>query len=108
VVAVGVTYERAVVVGVVLGPDAWFVQDLGSLADSRVEEGAHRGAIRRGERDVRLTEAIARRVRTEPEVRLRGAAEADHLTEVHDARAADRCQDCVVEPSAAGNVSALD
>ena len=54
VVAVGVAHEPAVVVRVVLGPDARLVQHLGALRDRGRDEGAHRGAVGRDERDVRL------------------------------------------------------
>ena len=52
VVAVGVAHERAVVVGVVLGPHAWFVQHLGAGRDRRVEEGANGGTVGSSECDV--------------------------------------------------------
>ena len=59
VVAVGVAHERAVVVGVVLGPHPRLVQHLGTGRDRGVEERPHRGAIGRDERDVVL--AVRRR-----------------------------------------------
>ena len=52
VVAVRVPYERAVVVLVILGPEAWCVKHLGAGGDRGVEEGAHGGSVRCGEGDV--------------------------------------------------------
>ena len=41
VVAVGITHERSVVVRVVLGPDAGFVQHFRTGGDGRIEEGSN-------------------------------------------------------------------
>ena len=59
VVSVRVPDEGAEVARVVLGPQPRRVEDLGPTADGCVEERLHRGPVRRGERDVRLPEAVA-------------------------------------------------
>ena len=52
VVAVGIAHERAVVVGVVLGPHPRLVQHLGAGGDGRVEERVDRRPVGGGEGDV--------------------------------------------------------
>jgi len=52
VVAVGIPYERSVVVIVVLGPETRFVQHFGACAQRSIEEGANGGSIGRAEGDV--------------------------------------------------------
>jgi hypothetical protein len=60
VVAVRIADEGAVVVGVILGPDPRFVQDLGATGGGGGEEGPDGPAIRRREGDVRLAKTLAR------------------------------------------------
>jgi hypothetical protein len=79
VVAIRVASERAVIVGVIFGPQTWLVEE-------RVDFSA--GC--RGERSVRFAEAFAGRVRAEPEVGLRRHSEADDIAEVHDPRPTER------------------
>ena len=107
VVAVGVADERTEVVLVVLGPDARFVEHLGAVGDGGVEEGLHGSAVGSGEGEVRLAEAVAGVLGTDPEVRELRAV-ADRLAEVEDPRATERSEDGVVERRGGGDVGALD
>ena len=90
VVAVGVADEAAVVRRVVLGPEARLVQDLRALVDRRVEERPDGLPAGRGERDVRLPEAVAAGLAADPEVRPAAGPVADRLAEVHDPLHAQR------------------
>ena len=67
VVPVRVTHEGPVVGRVILGPELWLVQRLGPNGEGGVEEGVHAGAVRGGERDVGLAEAIPRLLLPYPE-----------------------------------------
>ena len=107
VVAVGVAHERAVVGGVVLGPDAGLVEHLGAGADRGGEERVDRGAVGGDERHVdRAVDPVGERA--EPERRLVGGAEPDHLAEVHLPAAAERREHGVVEGGGGRDVGALD
>lgn len=108
VVAIWVPYEDAVVMGVVLRPDAGFVQNDGTGSHGGVEEGSDRGSIGSGEGDVRLAEPFARVENSEPEVRLRRDPIADGDTEVHQAARSQRSEHGIVERGARRQVSALD
>jgi hypothetical protein len=63
VVAVRVTHERAVIGRVIFRPHPRLMQDRCAVRDRGVKEGAHRGAIRRLERDMDLTVGFARMAR---------------------------------------------
>jgi two-component system invasion response regulator UvrY len=45
IVAVGIAYERSVIVGVIFGPDARLVEYLGASGDCGVEKATYRGAV---------------------------------------------------------------
>ncbi len=108
VVAIRVTDERAVVVLVILGPDARFVQHVSTGADSGSEERPHRLTIGSAERDMGLPKPVAVLQWSEPEVGERWHAVTNHGAELHDPATAERGEYCVVERSAGSNVSALD
>src|SRR5215467_14775 len=108
VVAVGVADEGSVVAGVVLRPHARLVQDLRTAGGGGLEEGVHRRAVRRGEGDVRLAEAVPGGLAADPEIRHGWHAVPDGLAEVQHPPAAERGQDGVVEGGAGRQVSALD
>ncbi len=84
------------------------MQRLGTHAHGGVEERAHRRPVRRGERDVRLPEAVAGGQWAEPEGGLAPDAVAEDVTEIHQPRTAERRQHGVVERGARGEVAALD
>src|SRR4051794_21618455 len=77
VVAVRVADEGAVVIGVVLRPDAGLVQHLGAGSDGGGGERVDGRAVGRRERDVRLPEAVAGRLLADPELRLAVASVPD-------------------------------
>src|SRR5262245_4095092 len=108
VVAVGVADEGPVVAGVVLRPYPRLVQDLRAAGGGGLEEGVHRRAVRRGQGDVRLAEAVPGGLAADPEVRHGWHAVPDGLAEVQHPPAAERGQDGVVEGGAGRQVSALD
>src|SRR5262249_22197337 len=89
VVAAGVPPDAAVVVRVVLGPHPRLVERLGAGGEGGVEERPHGGPGTGAEGDVRLTEALARLLWTDPEVRHGRHSVADDRPEVHDASATD-------------------
>ena len=92
VVAIGIAHERAVVTRVVLGPEPRLVQHLRAACDGSVEEGAHRGAVGRDERNVRFAESVAGGTRADPEVGLGRHAEPDDVSEIHDPNPAERAR----------------
>src|SRR5436190_1849184 len=77
VVAVGVPHEGAVVVGVVVGPDAGFVEYFGASTHRCLEEGPYRGPVGCRERDVRLAESLAAGQPADPEIWHGRDTEAD-------------------------------
>jgi len=108
VVAVGISYETAVVIGVVLGPQSRRVEYLGAGLFGCLEEGVHRGSIGRAECDVGLAEALSGCLFAEPEVGHWWNAVSDAVAEVHDSLTADRGKCLVVEGRARVEVCALD
>ena len=108
VVAVGIVDEGSVIVGVVLGPNPWLVEDLSPGVDRRLEERSYGGSVRRGEGEVRFAESLPARCRADPEIGHRSDAEADDIPEVHHPHTSDRGQDDVVERSAGVEVRTLD
>jgi hypothetical protein len=107
VVVVGVAHEAAVVVGVVFGPLAGFVQHLGPKTDGSVEEGADGGAVGRLEGDVDFAILVAEAQRANPEVRSMRPV-ADDLAKVHDAFAAEWRQHGIVKPDCGHDIPALN
>ena|ERR1035437_140620 len=108
VVAIRVSHEGAEVVRVVLGPESWFVQHLGALADRSVKELLYRGASAGRESDVRFSKSLATVEWSDPERGHRRHAETNDGAKVHDTSAPEGGEHCVIEPSARRNVSALN
>ena len=81
VVAIRVASERAVIVGVILGPQMRLVEHFCAGVHGGVEERVDFFAGCRGEHYVRFAEAFAGQVRAEPEVGLRRHSEADDIAE---------------------------
>src|SRR5664280_3565564 len=81
VVAVGIAYEGAEVVRVVLRPHPGLVQHLCARGHRRIEEGLHGGTIGCREREVGLTEPLPGRSWPDPELRFGRGSEADHLSD---------------------------
>jgi hypothetical protein len=108
VVAVGVAYEHSVVVGVVLGPEARFVQHLRADRLRRGKKCSDRSATCRTESDVSFAKAFSCCLWADPEVRPRRVAITDDRAEVHDPCTAERREHGIVELCARGYVSALD
>ena len=108
VVAVRVAHKRAVVVGVILGPDTRLVEDVCSNRNRSVEEGAHSSATSRREGNVRLAESIAGSAGRDPEVGVRRYPESNGVVELHHTYAADRRQDRAVEGGARVDVRTLN
>src|SRR5450631_1464128 len=108
VVPIGVSNEGAEVVRVVLGPEPWFVQHLGALADRSVKELLYRGARAGREGDVRFSKSIATIEWSDPEGGHRRHAEANDGAKVHDTNTPERGEHRVIELSARRNVSALN
>src|ERR1700730_7628521 len=77
VVSVGVTHEGTVIAGVILRPDAGFVQHLSADAGRRLEERPHGGPVRRRERDMGLAKSFAAGLPGDPAVWLARGAESD-------------------------------
>src|SRR5215475_10837933 len=107
VVAVRVTGEGAVVAGVILRPDTGLMQHLGADRGRFGEEPVDGLAAHRGERDVRLPEALAGRPGPDPELRSWRNAVSDDVSEVQHPAPAKRRQDGVVEHLASSHVAAL-
>ena len=63
IVAVRIADKCTEVIGMVLGPQTWLVQDLGPTRHGSLEEGPYGGAISGGKGNVRLPKAIAGRLR---------------------------------------------
>jgi len=108
VVAVRVADERAKIVLVVFRPHPRLVQHLRLQAAGRLEEQRDGLPARRGERQVRLAEAVAGGLRPDPEVRMWRHAVPDRHAVVHDPAPAERCQHRVVERRAGRDVRALN
>src|SRR5262249_53440009 len=108
VVAIRVADKCPVVGGVVFRPQPRFVQDLGVMRHSVVEEGAHSGPAWRGEGYMGFPESFAGDLAADPEVRRGGHPVADRLAEVHDTLASQRGKHSVVEGGAGGQVRTLD
>ena len=108
VVPVGIADERAVVAGVVLGPEPGFVQDLGPLCHGSVEEGADRGPVGRVEGEMGLPEPLAGHGGANPEFGVLADTETDDFSEVHRPRAAERREDGIVERDALRDVRTLN
>src|ERR1700733_16314307 len=82
VVAVGVSHEGPVIVGVVPGPELRLVQALGSRPDGRRVERPNGRPVGRSEGDVGLTEAVAVPRFPNPKVGIRRYSIADGVCSV--------------------------
>lgn len=105
--AVGIPDERAVIVVVVLGPDLRLVEHFGTELHGGVEERPDHLPAVGLECDVTLPKALSG-VRVQPQLRLRGPAVADHLSELHEAAPAQRREHCVIERGARLEIRHLD
>jgi hypothetical protein len=108
VVTIGVSNEGAEVIRMVLGPEPWFVQHLGALADRSVKELLYGGASACRESDVRFSKSLATVEWSDPERGHRRHAETNDGAKIHDASAPESGEHGVIEPSARRNVSALN
>jgi hypothetical protein len=108
VVAVGVTDERAVVVGVVFGPQSRFVEHVSILGNRSSEEGVDGGATGRGEGQMCFAKTLPRRLPPNTEFEIWWRAVGNDVVEFEDPDTVQRRQDRVVEGGAGGNVSALN
>ena len=88
VVAVGVTDKCPVVAGVVLGPQPRLMQHVGPGTGGGREKLPDGLAAGGRERQVRLAEPGSGALRADTELRPRGRAVTDDLTEVHHPAAA--------------------
>jgi len=108
IVAVGIAEERAVIVGMVLGPYLGLMQYLRPDGHTRFEECPDRGPVGRGECNMRLMKAFTGASGCDPEIRLGSDSVSDDVSEIYDPFSAQRSEDGVVEGSAGVDVDALD
>jgi hypothetical protein len=107
IVAIGIAHKGAVVVGVVLGPQARLVKHVHTHLGSGGEELTNGCTTRRDKSDVALPKAFAGLTWPNPELRLAIDTEADDLAELHDAAPSERGEDGVVELGARRGVGTL-
>src|SRR6266508_1825505 len=93
----GVPDESDVIAGVVLRPDAGFVQQLGANAGRHREEFPYGRSVGRRKCDMGFAEPLAAGLPTDPEFWLSRGAEADGLAKVHHTASAERGEHSVVE-----------